>query len=88
MKIVRHHANSRFDWLISGNHSVNLSREAISLLSGKYKRFTFVYPVGKIEFLIEDDKKEFESCIIALYIEEIPDVNISATSNELSFHRS
>ena len=39
MKVVRHHANGRFDWLISGHHSVNPSREAISILSGKYKRF-------------------------------------------------
>ena len=40
-----HHANGCFDWVISGQHSVNLSREAISMLSGKYKRFTFVHPV-------------------------------------------
>ena len=46
MKIVRHHANGRFDWWISGHQSVNPSREAISILSGKYKRFTFVYPVS------------------------------------------
>ena len=41
VKIVHHHANGRFDWLISGHQSVNPSREAIS---GKYKRFTFVHP--------------------------------------------
>ena len=46
MKIVRHHANGRFDWLISEHQSVNPSREAISILSGKYKRFAFVHPVG------------------------------------------
>ena len=45
MKIVRHHANGRFHWLISEHQSVNPSREAISILSGKYKRFTFVHPV-------------------------------------------
>ena len=45
MKIVHHHANGCFDWLISGQQSVNPSREAISILSGKYKRFTFVHPV-------------------------------------------
>ena len=45
MKIVHHHANGHFDWLISGHQSVNPSREAISVLSGKYKRSTFVYPV-------------------------------------------
>ena len=45
MKIVHHHANGRFDWLISGHQSVNPSREAISILSGKYKRFTFVHLV-------------------------------------------
>ena len=41
MKIVHHHANGRFDWLISEHQSVNPSREAISILSGKYKRFMF-----------------------------------------------
>ena len=43
---MRHHANGSFDWLISGQQSVNLSREAIPILSGKYKRFTFVHPGG------------------------------------------
>ena len=47
MKIVHHYANSCFDWLIDGQYSVNPSREAISILSGKYKRFTFVHPVLK-----------------------------------------
>ena len=42
LKIVYHYANSCFDWLISGQQSVNPSREAISILSGKYKGFTFV----------------------------------------------
>ena len=37
MKIVHNHANSWFDWLIPGQQSVNPSREAISILSGKYK---------------------------------------------------
>ena len=37
MKIVSHHANGHFDWLISGYQSINHSREAISILSGKYK---------------------------------------------------
>ena len=45
MKIVRHHVSDRFDWLISGHQSVNPSREAISILSGKYKRFTLVHSV-------------------------------------------
>ena len=41
MKIVHHHANGRFDWLISGHQGINPSREVISILSsGKYKRFT------------------------------------------------
>ena len=30
--------------LISGHQSVNSSREAVSILSGKYNRFTFVHP--------------------------------------------
>ena len=45
MKMVHHHANGRFDWLISGHQSVNPSREPISVLSVKYERFTFVHPV-------------------------------------------
>ena len=47
INIVRHHANGSFDWLISDHQSVNPSREAISILSGKYKRFTFVHPVSE-----------------------------------------
>ena len=42
-----------FNWLISGHQSVNLSREAISALSGKYKRFTFVHPVLMASIIIE-----------------------------------
>ena len=38
---MHHHANGRLDWLISEHQSVNPSIEAISILSGKYKRFTF-----------------------------------------------
>ena len=46
MKIVDYHANDRFDWLIFGHQKVDPSREAISILSGKYKRFTLiVHPV-------------------------------------------
>ena len=45
IKIVCHHANGRFDWLISEHQSVNPSKEAIYILSLKYKRFKFVHPV-------------------------------------------
>ena len=51
MEMVHHHANGCFDWLISGQQSVNPSREAISILSGKYKRFTFVHPSCGIKVL-------------------------------------
>ena len=44
MIIVHYYANSCFDWLISGQQSDNPLREATSILSGQYKRFTFVYP--------------------------------------------
>ena len=37
---------------------------------------------AKVKFLIEHGKKEFKYCIITLYIEETPDMNISDTSNE------
>ena len=45
MKIVHHHANGRFDWLISEHQSVNPSRKSISILSGKYKKILFLHPV-------------------------------------------
>ena len=45
IKIVRHDANGCFDCLISGHQSVYPSKEAFSILSGKYKRLTFVHPV-------------------------------------------
>ena len=47
MKTVHHHANGRFHWLISEHQSVNPSREAISILSGKYKKFKFVHLVNR-----------------------------------------
>ena len=37
---------------------------------------------ANVKFLIEHYKKEFKWFINALHIEEIPDVNISDTSNE------
>ena len=48
MKIVHHCASSCSDWLISGQQSVNRCREA---MSEKYKKFTFVHPVGQVEFI-------------------------------------
>ena len=45
MKIVHHHASDCFDWLTSEHKGVNPSREAISILSEKCKRFTRVHPV-------------------------------------------
>ena len=50
MKIVHHYANGGFDWLIFGQQSVNPSRESISILSSKYKRFSFVHPVTEGNF--------------------------------------
>ena len=46
MKLVHDYVNGRFDWLISGQQSVNPWKEAYSVLSQKYKRFTFVHPVS------------------------------------------
>ena len=46
MKIVHHNANGRFDWLRFGHQSVTPSREVIFIMSGNYKRFTFVHPVA------------------------------------------
>ena len=68
MKIVHHYVNSCFDWLISGHQSVNPSREAISVLSGKHRRFTFVHPVypGSEPSILRDrrgkGKKALRNC--------------------------
>ena len=43
MKIMHYYANSCFDRLISGQQIDNPLREATSILSGKYKRFTIVH---------------------------------------------
>ena len=48
MKIVHHYANDTFYCLISEHQIVNTLREPIFILSGKYKRFTFVHPVSLI----------------------------------------
>ena len=50
MKIVRYYANSYFDWFISRQQSDNRLREATSILSGKYRRFTFVHPEDQHSF--------------------------------------
>ena len=47
MKIVHHHANGCFDWSISEHQRFNPWKEAISILYGKYKRFTLAHPVDK-----------------------------------------
>ena len=70
MTIVYHHANGRFDWLISGQQSVNPSRDAISILSGIYKGVTFIHPVAQSTiakkylnniFKLKNNYSEFES---------------------------
>ena len=43
MKIAHYFANGCFDWFISGQQSDNLLREAISIPSWKYKKFSFVH---------------------------------------------
>ena len=50
MKIVHYYANNCFDWLIFGQQSDNHLREATSILSEKYKRFTFVHPENQHSF--------------------------------------
>ena len=42
MKIVHQYANGRFDWLISGQQSVNPSRKSISILYGKDFRLSIL----------------------------------------------
>ena len=53
MLIVYHHANGHSDLLTSEHQRVNPWREPISILSRKYKRFTFVHPVTQSETTIE-----------------------------------
>ena len=55
IKTVHHHDNGSFAWSISGPQSINHLREAISVMSGKYKRFMFVHAVFCIiaEILID-----------------------------------
>ena len=75
MKIVHHHVNGRFDWLIFGHQNVNPSREAISILSGKYKIFMFVYPVIRYKerenALIKNCKCGLFSLVFAIKLGEV-----------------
>ena len=69
MKIVHHHANGRFDWLISGQQSVYPSREVIPILSGKYKRFTFVHRVADSNFHVAGSFFEtirYQACLFSI----------------------
>ena len=68
IKNVDHHANGRFNWLMSERQSVNPSREAISILSGKYKTFTFVHPVK-----VYNDKTNFfsKSTLLLIKIKQL-----------------
>ena len=66
MKIVHHHASGRFHWLISGHQSTDISREVISILSGEYKRFTFVDPVANSYFHVVGNFFETMRCKVCL----------------------
>ena len=53
MKIVRHHANGRFDWLISGHQGVNPSSEKeflYCLANTKYLRLSILWFADKLTF--------------------------------------
>ena len=43
---MHHYANGCFNWLIPEHHGVNPFREAISILSKKYKKITLIHPVA------------------------------------------
>ena len=45
LDFMTENSNGCFDWLISEYQSVNPWRKAISVLSGRYKRFTYVHAV-------------------------------------------
>ena len=68
MKIVHRHANGRFGWLISEHQGVNPSREAISILSGKYKKFTFVHLVLEHMVSYEGMQKGLSMFIVVEFI--------------------
>ena len=47
IKIVHHHADGCYDWLLSGHQNVNLLREAISITVWKIQKiYVFVHPVN------------------------------------------
>ena len=69
MKIVHHYVNSCFDWLTSEQQNVNPWREAISLLSVKYKRFTFVHPVSPSMQYVEQFIKSSQLTFLEFYFE-------------------
>ena len=75
MKIVYHYANGRFDWLVSGQQSDDPSRESISILYGKYERFSFVHPVTESNFqdrhlLINDSFHNYQQSLQFPYFDE------------------
>ena len=59
--MVHYYAIGCFDWLISGQQSNNPLREAIYMLSGKCKTFTFVHPVAAI------NKNNVHYCSLIIY---------------------
>ena len=61
MKIVHYYANGCFVWLISGQKSDNPLREAISILSGKYKGFTFVILWLLSNVMMNNDCHKYDS---------------------------
>ena len=67
MKIAHHHATDCFDWLISRQQSINPWREAIFIVYGKYKRFTFVHPVVTYEIWLVSSVKKFRSELKAVF---------------------
>ena len=60
IKFVDHYANGCLYWLILGHQSINPSREAILVLLGQCKRFTFVHSV--ITDLLHDHNTPTNFC--------------------------
>ena len=79
MKIAHHHANGRFDWLISLQQSADISREVISILSGKYKRFRFVDPVANSNFHVVGNFFETIRCKVCLCLYDKQFIGIQTT---------
>ena len=79
MKIVHHHANGRFDWLISGHQSVNPFERRNFYTVCQIQRFTFVHPVANSSFHVVGNFFETIRCKVCIYLYHKQFTGIQAT---------